>query len=511
MIKMIQLSSSNQSMNTSVDTRIVKRWMLILPFFLVVALGQPLELKELKKKAEKGDRVAQYQLGMVYDAGIEDAEDTIKEGGWYLKVLDPENAAIVQGAFKAIKENKIKQDKDAAIMWFRKAAKQDLLVAQVALGTACAERTSEEANKKMANESYRWFMKAAKHNDPVAFNGLGILLMNGVGVSGDLGKAKEWLQKGADIGYAPAQFNLGQWYELGPGEAASKIYALDLINGVKALPEKKESADYAKAFKWIRLAADQGYEDAQMHLVMFYLDGLGVEKDVEQAVFFAKKFAESGDLGTQLNLGLMYLNGTGVNRDLKKGFEWVRKSAEQDLERAQLILGELYEQGIGVDADAKLAADWNMKAAKQGSAVAEFRVFLSYVKGQGFEKDEVEAAKWCAKSAQKGYLNAERAMGYLLFDGTGVEKNPGESMVWFKKAADKGDPDSQFMLGAGLFLGKGVEEDYIEAFKWLTLAGEYVPNAKEALSDLNSKITPAQMAEGLKRVDKYKTSRGGLR
>ena len=152
-----------------------------------------------------------------------------------------------------------------------------------------------------------------------------------------------------------------------------------------------------------------------------------------------------------------------------------------------------------------------MKAAKQGSAVAEFRVFLSYVKGQGFEKDEVEAAKWCAKSAQKGYLNAERAMGYLLFDGTGVEKNPGGSMVWFKKAADKGDPDSQFMLGAGLFLGKGVEEDYIEAFKWLTLAGEYVPNAKEALSDLNSKITPAQMAEGLKRVDKYKASRGGLR
>ena len=295
MIKMIQLSSANQSMNTSVDTRIVKRWMLILPFFLVVALGQALELKELKKKAEKGDRVAQYQLGMVYDAGIEDAEDTIKEGGWYLKVLDPENAAIVQGAFKAIKENEIKQDKDAAIMWFRKAAKQDLLVAQVALGVACAEKTSEEANKKMAEESYRWFMKAAKHNDPVAFNGLGILLMNGVGVSGDLGKAKEWLKKGADIGYAPAQFNLGQWYVLGPGEAASKIYALDLINGVKALPEKKESADYTKAFKWIRLAADQGYEDAQMHLVMFYLDGLGVEKDVEQAVFFAKKFAESGD------------------------------------------------------------------------------------------------------------------------------------------------------------------------------------------------------------------------
>ena len=65
MIKMIQLSSANQSMNTSVDTRIVKRWMLILPFFLVVALGQALELKELKKKAEKGDRVAQYQLGNV--------------------------------------------------------------------------------------------------------------------------------------------------------------------------------------------------------------------------------------------------------------------------------------------------------------------------------------------------------------------------------------------------------------------------------------------------------------
>ena len=95
-------------------------------------------------------------------------------------------------------------------------------------------------------------------------------------------------------------------------------------------------------------------------------------------------------------------------------------------------------------------------------------------------------------------------MGYLLFDGTGVEKNLSESMVWFQKAAAKGDPDSQFMLGAGLFLGNGIEQDYVEAFKWLTLASEHVVDARNALSDLNGKITPAQMAEGLKRVKALK-------
>ena len=483
---------------------LLRRFLSLALSLLPIALRQALDFAALKKKAEDGDRVAQFQVGMIYDSGKEGVEETVKSGSWDLKILNSENAAMLRYAFEVLKSADIHKDSDAAILWYRKASKQDLLLAQVALGRLCGKQAGMEKDEALAGEAYRWLMKAAVRGDPAAFNGLGVLYMNGLGVPFDLAKAKEWLQKSADKGYVPGQANLGQWYCMGPGVAAGNIHSLDMLNKSAKLPEKQEPADYAEGYKWIRLAADQGLEDAQTNLVMFYLNGIGVEKNLEKAVFWAKKLAKSGEAFAQLNFGFMYLNGTGVKQDHTKGYEWVKKSAKQNFERAQLVLGELYERGVGVKEDAKAAAEWYLKAAKQGNATGQFRVFINYVDGRGVEKDEAEAAKWCAKAAEKGLLNAERSMGYLLFDGTGVEKNLSESMVWFQKAAAKGDPDSQFMLGAGLFLGNGIEQDYVEAFKWLTLASEHVVDARNALSDLNGKITPAQMAEGLKRVKALK-------
>ena len=62
MIKMIQLPSGNQVMSASVDTRIVKGLILILPFFLAVALSQALELEELKNKADAGPTMSRITL-----------------------------------------------------------------------------------------------------------------------------------------------------------------------------------------------------------------------------------------------------------------------------------------------------------------------------------------------------------------------------------------------------------------------------------------------------------------
>ena len=67
---------------------------------------------------------------------------------------------------------------------------------------------------------------------------------------------------------------------------------------------------------------------------------------------------------------------------------------------------------------------------------------------------------------------------------------------------------SQFILGGCLFHGDGIEKDHAEAFKWLTLAGEFHEGAQKELSKLIAEISPAQMAEGLKRVDEFKNARG---
>ena len=65
----------------------------------------------------------------------------------------------------------------------------------------------------------------------------------------------------AELGYAPAQHQLGFFYRRGEG-----------------VPQ-----DYAEALKWFRLAANQGYVFSQSNLGFMYRDGEGVPQDYVKA------------------------------------------------------------------------------------------------------------------------------------------------------------------------------------------------------------------------------------
>ena len=53
--------------------------------------------------------------------------------------------------------------------------------------------------------------------------------------------------------------------------------------------------DYAKAFKWFRLSADQGFARARSQLGMMYAMGLGVERDDIKAHAHCSLAAAAGD------------------------------------------------------------------------------------------------------------------------------------------------------------------------------------------------------------------------
>jgi hypothetical protein len=50
--------------------------------------------------------------------------------------------------------------------------------------------------------------------------------------------------------------------------------------------------DYEEAIKWYRIAAEQGYTQAQKNLSVMYLEGRGVEKDHKEAVRWQLKAIE---------------------------------------------------------------------------------------------------------------------------------------------------------------------------------------------------------------------------
>ena len=57
--------------------------------------------------------------------------------------------------------------------------------------------------------------------------------------------------------------------------------------------------------------------------------GLGVAKDVVEAVSWYRKAAEQGEALAQYNLGRMFQYGLGVSMNRAEAINWYRKAAEQ--------------------------------------------------------------------------------------------------------------------------------------------------------------------------------------
>lgn len=159
---------------------------------------------------------------------------------------------------------------------------------------------------------------------------------------------------------------------------------------------------YAKALKFYRRAAAQGYAPAQRSLGVMYLYSQGVPQNDAEAVALFRKAAEQSNALAQNNLGAMYEKGRGVPQNEAAAARWFRKSAEQGYARAQANLARMYDRGQGVKQDYAKALKWYRRAAEQGDRKAQFNLGTMYLAGRGVPKDIDEAVKWRRSSFRQG-------------------------------------------------------------------------------------------------------------
>ena len=106
----------------------------------------------------------------------------------------------------------------------------------------------------------------------------------------------------------------GQW----EGKAGAFGYLLKEGRGGPKEP--------AKAFEWIRMAAESGHVQAQCDLAELYEKGLGTKRDLHQAVVWYTRAANADDPAAQNRLGEMYRDGVGVKKDMKAAERWFAKA-----------------------------------------------------------------------------------------------------------------------------------------------------------------------------------------
>jgi TPR repeat protein len=156
-------------------------------------------------------------------------------------------------------------------------------------------------------------------------------------------EAVRWMRLAAEQGLDKAQLRLGWWYHGGAVAGATGV-----------LPK-----DWVEAAKWYRLAAERKNGNACTMLgVLLSQGGNGLQKDSVAAVGWWRKGAELGDPLGQVNLGASYQFGSGVEKDSLEAVKWYRQAAEQGDDNGQFHLARCYEAGEGVPKDLVLADMW---------------------------------------------------------------------------------------------------------------------------------------------------------
>ena len=142
------------------------------------------------------------------------------------------------------------------------------------------------------------------------------------------------------------------------------VFSLLLFTGVnlQALARNRESperpsnyglgvdayqeGDYRRAFNAWSLGAYEGDSEAQYNLGVLYLEGRGVEHNVEQAHSWFLKAAEKDHVEAQYNLGHMSLSGMGMEKNVEAALMWWKRAAEGGYGQAQFNYGRALYLGV---------------------------------------------------------------------------------------------------------------------------------------------------------------------
>jgi TPR repeat protein len=156
-----------------------------------------------RKAAEKGNHVAQVNLGIMYEKGHGVAKDEARAVEWYRKAAEKGNARA-QFALGLMYTNGhgVGRDEGKAVEWYRKAAEQGYARAQGWLGVMYTKNLGVTKDDAKAVE---WYRMAAEQGEVFAQYNLAVMYINGHGVAKDRAEAIQWLRRAAELGHEPAR------------------------------------------------------------------------------------------------------------------------------------------------------------------------------------------------------------------------------------------------------------------------------------------------------------------
>lgn len=214
--------------------------------------------------------------------------------------------------------------------------------------------------------------------------------------------------------------------------------------------------------------------------------------------------------------GLAFICNASVAGNLDKLFgddailAKITAAADAGDAQAQEILGmELIKQAKDTKSVSRGIA-YLEQAAKQGHVYAMHNLAHLIRHGGVPGKTATDAFLWYLKAAEAGFAGAQNNLGDMYETGRGTTQSYGDAIHWYTRAAMQGEPTAYLSLGECYAKGLGVGRDGVQAYRWLLLAVKHFKNApgnrakaEKTMKEVESTLTPEQIAEGIKLADKF--------
>lgn len=327
---------------------------------------------------------------------------------------------------------------------------------------------------KDPEQQRHWLEEAAVREHPMAMSDLADILMSE-------GKAEEAMglyQKAAEAGnyearrkYATMQGDTREDIEelrKIMKDLTSTDYPYDLYNyGNLMYKSALTVEDYREAFKYLKLASEKGWLDADFLLAQMYRDGNGVDRsieDYEKRLIYA---AEGGHAKAMSALAEAYLDGKYIQKDNEKAFQWYMRSASSGNMKSQYQVAVMLSSGIGCEKDEEAAKQWF--ARYSSTALNDSRkIAMDTMKSR---RIDIDISNDMLKAMSKSFHPQSMvSLASKYESGNGFKKNTDAAVSLLEKASVAGGSPRTKLAERYL---EGDDESKKKAFELLRSAASY--------------------------------------
>lgn len=373
-------------------------------------------LEYYRKAAAAKHRDAIYRLSFILLASDKENErDQARDALEEAAKNDPAVAGRILGEAYLRGRLTPTSDPDKAIFWWKRAADAgDVL--SMSLIARFYEGQFGFAELRDVKTSLDYYTKAAGMGNPAAMAALGSRLLSGDEKFRDETKGRDWLKKAIDGKEFSAYLALGDYEE-------------NVKKNLKAALNQYERGK------------DAGQVDCMLRSADFYLEGKGVEKDIDRGVSILRKASEAGNPIANFRLAARVLSAE--KPDMLVGYGYLLAAANGNLPEAQNELGLLYLSGKMAVADPSAGLAWLTRAAQSGFPQAQFNLAVLYDRGAGgLPRNIGNAAQLYTAAANQGHGPATLALARLLNEGVGTKPEPTKAWAIATLAAERGEKDA---------------------------------------------------------------------